>query len=113
MRAGIGSPINAGSPTADVEHGGEEDRGSGGLARPLREFGETVAEASDLTDVRDEILQALATLSEQAADSPEKRRGIVIQTMMGVIEGLVQREPAMAQSWEALKARIKEFFGSP
>jgi hypothetical protein len=87
--------------------------GHGRLGNALKELVEAVITAADLNqDRKNEILELLGTLSEEATVPKERQRKSLARTLMARLTALISGATAMTELWKKAKDLLEALFGS-
>ncbi len=108
----VGS-INTGNvQTIDVSITYLKDAGNEAVSKALKELTEAIANEATLAKAdKDNMLDQLAYLSEQAAGAAKDRKPGMIKAALGAISQTAATVSAVAAAWNAAGPLLKAFFG--
>lgn len=91
-----------------------KDRNDLDLAGAFQEFAQAVLDAEDIPEPeKNELLEQVAEVSEQALKPPEKRKKGIIKSLLGGIKSLATTTTTIAEAWEKVEPIVKGFFDLP
>lgn len=83
------------------------------LAQGLKELAEAVGTAQELGEQRDEILEGLAVISQEATKPPEERKSRLVKFLLERWKPILMSTAALAEIWTAVEPLLKRWFGIP
>ena len=105
----LGSQI--GSINAALQHISAGDESQKAFARALEEFTQAVVAASLSETNKQEIVEALSTIAEQADKKPEQRSKGILKAVVAWMPEAIATAAHLTALWEKFGPAIKTFFG--
>lgn len=109
-------PVNLGTILGDMNtaiasliQGADGER----LAQGLKELAEAIGAAQELGEQRDEILEGLAMVSQEATKPPGERRSRLVKFLLERWKPILMSTAALAEIWTAVEPLLKGWFAIP
>jgi hypothetical protein len=88
-----------------------QDQGQQKVAEAIKALVESIAKDDSLGDKRKDMVESLATVSEQAVLPADKRKTGMVRTLLGALQDAVKIAKAAKDAWDLVGPAIASHFG--